>query len=433
MHSPALVRNVGGGVLALALAACGSTTSEHDTGTKGAPTTSSGGVGGGATTSTGDNTPSTSASGGSRADQASGGTPSKTEQGGASAASAVGSSGATTSGAGGAIAVGGATAAAGTTSGGAGGTTAAPGAGGATSSSTASGTPTIFFLDALLGRVLRAGVDGSPSRAIVTSGSATPDGVAVDVANGFVYWTNMGVPDQNDGFVLRAKLDGGTPSTIVPKGGTFTPKQLKLDAEHGMLYWSDREGMKIQRAKVDGTALETLVTIADGDAARADASNWAVGIALDVPRGQMYWTQKGPTNGGKGSLRRAGIEIPSGEDAAHRSDVEVLFTGLAEPIDLDVDLSNRQIYWTDRGDNTVSRAPMDPPAGANPAMRTDRQILVRGAGQAIGISLDLPRNTMYYTSLDTGTVWKAALDGSMAKPLLQSQGSLTGIALVNLP
>jgi hypothetical protein len=76
---------------------------------------------------------------------------------------------------------------------------------------------------------------------------------------------------------------------------------------------------------------------------------------------------------------------------------------------------------------------MDPPAGANPAMRTDRQILVHGAGQAIGISLDLPRNVMYYTSLDTGTVWQAALDGAMAKPLLQSQGSLTGIALVNLP
>jgi hypothetical protein len=39
---------------------------------------------------------------------------------------------------------------------------------------------------------------------------------------------------------------------------------------------------------------------------------------------------------------------------------------------------------------------------------------------------------MYYTSLDTGTVWKAALDGSGATGMLKNQGSLTGIALVNM-
>ncbi len=295
------------------------------------------------------------------------------------------------------------------------------------------GTPTVFFLDALFGRVLTAPADGSPSKVISSQGSSTPDGVVVDVPNGFVYWTNMGAPDANDGFILRTKLDGSAQTTIVPAGGTFTPKQLKLDAAHGVLYWSDREGMKIQRVNVDGSKLETLVTIADGDTARADATNWAVGIALDVPHGKMYWTQKGPTDGGVGTIRRADIEIPAGEDAAHRTDIEILFSGLAEPIDMDVDLGKRQMYWTDRGDNTVSRAPMDPPAGFNPASRTDRTILEHGAGQAIGISLDLPRNTMYYTSLDTGTVWKAALDGSGATGMLKNQGSLTGIALVNLP
>ena len=41
----------------------------------------------------------------------------------------------------------------------------------------------------------------------------------------------------------------------------------------------------------------------------------------------------------------------------------MLFDGLPEPIDLELDLKNRLLYWTDRGDpprgNTVNRAPID--------------------------------------------------------------------------
>ena len=48
---------------------------------------------------------------------------------------------------------------------------------------------------------------------------------------------------------------------------------------------------------------------------------------------------------------------------ANRKDIEVLYKDLPEPIDLDLDLENRMMYWTDRGDpprgNTVNRAPMD--------------------------------------------------------------------------
>jgi hypothetical protein len=39
------------------------------------------------------------------------------------------------------------------------------------------------------------------------------------------------------------------------------------------------------------------------------------------------------------------------------------------------------MYWSDRGDpprgNTVNRAPMDMPKGADPKHRTDQEILVR--------------------------------------------------------
>jgi hypothetical protein len=113
----------------------------------------------------------------------------------------------------------------------------------------------------------------------------------------------------------------------------------------------------------------------------------------------------------------------------------VLFSNMPEPIDLDLDLAKRTIYWTDRGDNTVNRAPMDPPqklakgageGGYDPAARSDRQILVRGLKEAIGVSLDLPRNRMAFTSLG-GEVGIAALDGSGMKMLATEQGTLTGV------
>jgi hypothetical protein len=255
------------------------------------------------------------------------------------------------------------------------------------------------------------------------------DGIAIDLQAGHIFWTNMGKVKVDDGSIERSDLDGRNLTTIVPAGGTFTPKQLKLDQKHGKLYWADREGMRIMRANVDGSKIETLVESAHGDEARLDGRNWCVGIALDVDRGQVYWTQKGGDNANRGTLRRAGMEIPKGQDAAHRTDIEILFDGLPEPIDLDLDLGARMMYWTDRGDpprgNTVNRAPMDAPRG-------EPQILASGLHEGIGIALDVPHRRMFFTDLG-GNVYSAKLDGSDEKILLSGQGTLTGIAYAELP
>src|SRR5260221_697678 len=242
----------------------------------------------------------------------------------------------------------------------------------------------LYFLDLSAGRVLTSNPDGSDLKTIINEGRKLPDGIVVDVAAGHIYWTNMGNPKANDGTIDRANLDGTNVTNIVPPGKTWTPKQLKLDQKNGKLYWSDREGMRVMRSNLDGSGIETLVETGRGDAARLDARNWCVGIAVDAERGKVYWIQKGGDNANAGSIRRAGIEIPKGEDAERRSDIEVLFSGLPEPIDLDLDLSKRMMYWTDRGDppsgNTVNRAAMD--SAAKP------EILVSGLHEGIGIALD---------------------------------------------
>jgi len=291
----------------------------------------------------------------------------------------------------------------------------------------------LFFLDLASGRILTLNPDGSDLKTIVSEGRKLPDGIVVDVAGGHIYWTNMGNPSVNDGSIDRADLDGRNITNIVPAGSTFTPKQLQLDKKNGKLYWSDREGMRVMRSNLDGSHVETLVDTAQGESRPGkDQTKWCVGIAVDVNGGKFYWTQKGNDNAGQGRIFRAGLEIPKGQTPANRQDIEVLYDNLPEPIDLDLDLGNRVIYWTDRGDpprgNTVNRAPMD----ATPGTRKEPEIVFNHLLEGIGLSLDLENKRMFLTDLG-GSVYSANLDGSNTKNLLIAQGNLSGIAYAELP
>ena len=290
----------------------------------------------------------------------------------------------------------------------------------------------LFFLDVAGGRVLTANPDGSDLKTIVEEGRKLPDGLVVDSAAGHMYWTNMGNPQANDGSILRSDLDGKNMTTVVPPGGTFTPKQHQLEKESGKLYWCDREGMRVMRANLDGSNIETLVDTSHGDPRPGrDLRKWCVGIAVDAAGGKFYWTQKGADKAGQGRISRANIELPEGQTPANRRDIELLYENLPEPIDLDIDPITRTLYWTDRGDpprgNTVNRAPMDPAPGP----RKDPEILFSHLMEGIGLALDLKGGRMFITDL-AGSVYSANLDGSDKKTLLFAEGNLTGIAYAEI-
>jgi sugar lactone lactonase YvrE len=285
----------------------------------------------------------------------------------------------------------------------------------------------LFVLELSGGRIHAMNPDGTDQKVIV-SNCQLPDGIAVDVEVGRIYWTNMGVPNLNDGSIECADLDGRNRRVVVPQGLTFTPKQLHLDKQNGKLYWCDREGMRVMRSNLDGSQIETLVETGRGDADRRDQTRWCVGITIDPERKQIYWTQKGSDNGEQGRLFRAGLEIPKGETAANRSDIEVFFDHLPEPIDLELDVKNRVLYWTDRGDpprgNTVNRASID-------AKPQAPEIVVTHLMEGIGIALDVPRDRMFVTDF-AGSIYSARLDGSGERNLLYAQGNLTGIAYAEI-
>jgi hypothetical protein len=285
----------------------------------------------------------------------------------------------------------------------------------------------LFVLELSGGRIHAMNPDGS-GREVVVTDCHLPDGIAIDVAAGHIYWTNMGIPNLNDGSIERADIDGSNRRVLLPQGSTHTPKQIQLDKEGGKLYWCDREGMRVMRSNLDGSHMETLVETGRGDADRLDQTRWCVGITIDPERRQIYWTQKGPDNGEQGRIVRAGMDIPKGETAANRSDIDVFFDHLPEPIDLELDLKNRVLYWTDRGDpprgNTVNRASID-------ARPQAPEILVTHLMEGIGIALDVPGDRMFVTDF-AGSIYSAKLDGSGKRNFLYGQGNLTGIAYAEI-
>ncbi len=285
----------------------------------------------------------------------------------------------------------------------------------------------LFVLELSRGHIHSMSPDGSDRKVIVTD-CHLPDGIAIDVAAGHIYWTNMGSsPSANDGSIERADIGGKNRRIIVPPGDTFTPKQIQLDTKDGKLYWCDREGMRVMRANLDGSHIETLVETGRGDADRRDQTRWCVGITIDPKLGKIYWTQKGPDNAGLGRIFRANIDVPKGESPTNRSDIEVLFDQLPEPIDLELDLANRVLYWTDRGDpprgNTVNRASIDKKAVP--------EILITHLMEGIGIALDVSGNRMFVTDF-AGSVYSADLDGKNERNFLYAQGNLTGIAYTEI-
>jgi hypothetical protein len=262
----------------------------------------------------------------------------------------------------------------------------------------------LLALQAYPGRVLRIGLGAGEIGTVIEDTGMFPDGVAV--VDGVVYWTTMGAPETNPAksgeaaqlFTRRngtlrgqAPVDGRR-RELVASDVVTTGKQLAHDGA-GTLYWADREGRRIGRVRTNGTGLAELVVRPADEGVMGEC----VGVAVDRARGHLYWTQKGPAKGGAGRIFRAGLEIPPGQSAAHRTDVEELWSGLPEPVDLHLD--GDWLYWTDRGappaGNTLNRAPL-PAAGRRGAAP---EILADGFEEAVGLAVDGEAGLAYVSDL----------------------------------
>jgi 3-hydroxyacyl-CoA dehydrogenase len=315
--------------------------------------------------------------------------------------------------------------------------------------------PLLFALDITSGTVNRIDPATGAVSVLASGLSEAPDGLVVDQRTGTLTFTNMGVPDggsaaiaaatgagtgsaaeppffEGNGSVQRIPLTGvgheDQVETLVPRGTFTTGKQITRDPATGRLYWCDREGRGLWRAEADGSAPTLLVDTRGRLGDVDEVEDWCVGVAVDPAAGYVYWSQKGAPKAGVGRILRAGLELPDGAEAATRADVEVVWDGLPEPIDLEIDADARMLYWTDRGaapdGNSLNRAPL-PAAGVE---GTAPIVLARGFHEAIGLALDT-RHHVAYVSDQSGAIRAVDLGTGVEREVCVLPGAGTGLAL----
>lgn len=285
-----------------------------------------------------------------------------------------------------------------------------------------------------MSRVLSMAADGSDLKVLVDNLESKPDGVTVDPLRQHLFYTFMGTTRtgdgdfwENEGYIERADYDGGGRKVIVPLGSFVTGKQITFDAHTDRLYWCDREGMRVMSCRPDGSDLHTHVQTGVGEE-RRDERRHCVGVAVDAKAGHLYFTLKGTPNGNVGRIMRMPLARTPGLDPLRRSDVDTVFDGLPEPIDLEWDEANETLYWTDRGDppkgNTLNRARI---RGGKPV---DHEILLHDMFEAIGLALDLPNRRAFVSEL-AGRIYRVDLDHpGKGRIIFHGRGKLTGIAYV---
>ncbi|KAI9367273.1 hypothetical protein BJX61DRAFT_551568 [Aspergillus egyptiacus] len=282
------------------------------------------------------------------------------------------------------------------------------------------------------GRILRFDPSTKKMSTLITNQSL-PDGIDISRSTNRLFWTNMGrATSTHDGSVHSASLDGSDITTLLAPGTVHTPKQLVVDDAARKVYFCDREGMSVHRVNFDGSAHEILIRTGDAadPAHKADLTRWCVGITLDTARGHLYWTQKGPSKANRGRIFRAGIELPPGQTAETRTDIELLLEGLPEPIDLELDVEKQQLYWTDRGEHpfgcSLNRVDVGGSVrGAD--LLAKREILARHFNEPIGLKLGAGGGGEVYVGDLGGSVYRVK-DGE--KTLLwRDDGCYTGISI----
>ena len=212
-----------------------------------------------------------------------------------------------------------------------------------------------------------------------------------------LYWTDWGADK-----IQRADLDGSNVEDLVSDAGLDGPDGLALDVSGGKLYWADSGTNKIQRANLDGSGIEDLAT----------DQNLPFGLALDVSGGKMYWTNRYP-----GQIQRANLDGSGVE--------ELVTTAVALPGALALDVAGGKMYWTSvvlGGQNKIQRADLN---GSNV-----EDLVTSGLSSPFGLALDVAGGKIYWTDRGTDKIQRADLNGANVEDLVTSGlSSPNGIAL----
>ncbi len=222
----------------------------------------------------------------------------------------------------------------------------------------------------------------------------------------WMYWA-----DVYSGNIQRAKLDGSGVEDVVTR--QIQPSGIALDTSSGKMYWADVKAGNIQRANLDGSEVEDLITGLDRP----------FGVALDVEASKIYWTTGGlifevgrvgewsVSASDYGDLQRANLD---------GSRVEVLVPGVVWPGNIALDTAGDKMYWVDAAESKIRRANLD---------GSGIEDLVTEGEWLDLVALDVAGGKMYWADRALGKIQRANLDGSGIEDLVTGLEFPSALAL----
>jgi hypothetical protein len=227
---------------------------------------------------------------------------------------------------------------------------------------------------ALDGGVLSVPLEGGPTAALTSGWMAL--GIAIDEAN--VYWTDSANPD---GKVVRIAKGGGAPTTLAT--GQPWAHGVAVDATH--VYWTNAVSMA--GGSVHATPL-------GGGAVTALAANEDQPHSMVVASGSVFWAtlvgvNRVPITGGSATVVAEGA-FPGGLTA-----------------------DGTHVYWANSGypGGKIMKAPLAGGAAV--------ELVPTSHDSVVGVAVD--ETSVYWTTIESGTVMKVGLDGGATTELVSGQ------------
>ena len=216
----------------------------------------------------------------------------------------------------------------------------------------------IYWTDVVIdGSVRSSNFDGTGALNLATNQGA-PQGIALDLVNRKIYWTN-----QNPGAaaIWSSGLDGENPLpqnivTSTSMNPLNSPTGIAVDSVGEKIYWTDWALHKIESADLDGSNRQVFL---------ANTNN-ASGLALDLVNRKIYWVNWTLATGSR--IQRADLD-GDGSDAE-----DVTPAGVTTLWGIAVDAEREKIYWIDQGlpgpgDGNMGSSDLD---GSNSRVLLDR-------------------------------------------------------------